>query len=280
MSPSDEVLLAALPGATHVARRPYPYATSCPLTELTVAFPDGTRRLLLKELVAAPGRPGDKPPPEHEAEVYRRLLSAEGIGPELLASGADWLVLELVDGVELWQVGDLSRWAFVGAWLGRLHRRFADRGAELRAAGLAPLTAEQLDGWLVRAEPYLAGRLDLAGCRDALNGLAANAPTLVHGEFYPSNVLLAGDRVVAVDWETAALGPGALDLAALVTGWDDDGQQRIVEAYGVVDPVTLDQARLALALRWIGWQAAWTPPPEHRHDWFAEALGATERLGR
>jgi len=158
MSPSDEVLLAALPGATHVARRPYPYATSCPLTELTVAFPDGTRRLLLKELVAAPGRPADKPPPGREAHVYRRLLAAEGIGPELLASGADWLVLELVDGVELWQVGDPSRWAHVARWLGRLHRRFADRGAELRAAGLTPLTAEQLNEWLVRAEPHVTGR--------------------------------------------------------------------------------------------------------------------------
>lgn len=281
-TPTDEELIGVLPGATRLRRRPYPYATSCPLTELTVTYADGARarRLLLKDLGAAPARPGTKAEPRREADVYRNLLAPAGVGPELLASGRDWLLLELVDGVELWQVGEVARWAGVAAWLGVLHRRFADRGAELRAAGLGPLTADVFNSWVDRAQPQLAGVLDPDACRAELAPLADLRPTLVHGEFYPANVLVAGERVVPVDWETAALGPGALDLAALTTGWDASVQQRLVEAYGEVDLVTLDRARLALALRWIGWQPGWTAPSEHRHDWLGEARAAAERLSR
>ena len=55
---------------------------------------------------------------------------------------------------------------------------------------------------------------------------AARPRTFLHGEFYPSNVLIEdaveGPRVRPVDWEMAGLGPGLADLAALISGrWEE-----------------------------------------------------------
>lgn len=280
MTPSDGELLDALPGALEIRRRrPYEYATSSPLTEVTVAYPDRVSRMLLKDTGPSQGRPGHGYDPGREIAVYTTLLAPSGVGPALHASGADWLLLELVDGVELWQVGDIERWEAVASWLGRHHERFAECAVERDAAVPAPLDSRVFGQWIHRAEAHTDGRLDVGACRLALERLDRLPRTLVHGEFYPSNVLVAGDRVVPVDWETAAMGPGVIDLAALVTGWDAGVTRRLVAAYGAVEPADLLAARLALALRWLGWSAEWTAPAEHRQDWLREAVAAAEGLG-
>ena len=129
--------------------------------------------------------------------------------------------------------------------------------------------------------------------------LAALAPTFIHGEFYPSNVLVQQGgktpRVCPIDWEIAAVGPGLLDLAALSVGkWTDAERARLAVAYrAAAAPVAetashlsddeferaLDFARLHLAVQWLGWEPRWEPPAEHRHDWLGEALTIAERLG-
>jgi thiamine kinase-like enzyme len=92
-------------------------------------------------------------------------------------------------------------------------------------------------------------------------------------------VLVGGARVAVVDWETAGLGPGVLDLAALVVGWDPDSRSEIVGAYDPSpDPVDLAAAELVLALRCLGLPPTWTPPPEHRRDWLAEARASARML--
>jgi thiamine kinase-like enzyme len=120
--------------------------------------------------------------------------------------------------------------------------------------------------------------------------------TFIHGEFYASNVLLqqgnGARRVCPIDWESAAVGPGLIDLAALSAGdWSDDERRALALAYhtelgrfGLPAPAVdeflaaLDCCRLYLALQWLGWARAWSPPEEHRHDWLAEALRLAERL--
>ena len=91
-------------------------------------------------------------------------------------------------------------------------------------------------------------------------------------------MLIAGDRVAAVDWETAALGPAAIDLAALITGWDASARARIVAAYGGMEPADLAAAELLLALKWLGRSDGFQVPPEHRRDWLSEARRAAELL--
>ena len=120
--------------------------------------------------------------------------------------------------------------------------------------------------------------------------------TLIHGEFYPCNVLIRGrghrERVCPVDWEMAAVGPGLMDLASLTTGWARREQRALIRAYRsaasdatpasapIPDDFWLDFdcCRLHLAVRMIGWSETWTPPPHHAHDWLAEAERLADRL--
>ena len=83
--------------------------------------------------------------------------------------------------------------------------------AEAGYAGLSKRISEQA-----------SRRLDL---------LCASARTLIHGEFYPRNILLDDGRVYPVDWETASIGPGALDLASLIEGWPKPVREDCERAY-------------------------------------------------
>ena len=257
-------------------RRPYPYATSWPLEEIELARLDGGKlHVLLKRFDESPTtRPSVVRDPAREVAAYR-LLAGEQLGtPHCYASGSCWLVLEKVEGVELWQCGDREAWEAAARWAARLHSRFD--GRRLSAPPLLRRDAQFHGRWFARARALAGEKVDElrpAG-EVAVARLDALPQTLVHGELYPANVLIAGPRVAVVDWETAAIGPGVIDLAALLTGLTSGEREAIVQAFGGVDPLDLAAAQLVLAVQWLGWCEGWQAPPEHRRDWFAEARSA------
>jgi len=309
-APTDLELRELIGGddVVELTRRPYRYATSAPLEELRVRLRDGTElELILKELArerllgdAGATKPEFVYEPERELATYRELIGPAGVGPRFYGTGAaQWLVIEKVPGVELWQVGELEVWEAVAAWLARFHARFADRVGELRAAN--PHLLEHSESWLLtwrdRAEAALAGANDerapalvdaLGRYDEAAAELAALPARFVHGEFYPSNVIVerAPLRVCPVDWEMASIGPAAMDLAALTTGWGDAERERLLRAYaGAAGEATVlalegdvDRCRLHFALQWLGWSPEWRAPREHAHDWLGEALALARSL--
>ena len=325
-APSDREVVGLLSGQEGVGevvsmtRRPYRYATSAPLEELHIETADGSElELILKDLSrdrlldeAAATKPEFLHRPERELETYRRILAPAGIGPRCfgVVSESDpprhWLVIEKVPGVELWQIGELSVWEEVAGWLGDLHGSFAGRREEVRQANpnLLDLSEEWFGSWWRRALDRLTDSDDpraeslrraLRSYDDVGGALAALPRTFVHGELYPSNVLVvqgSPSRICPVDWEMAGIGPGLVDLAALVGGWDEPQRRRLIDAYivggrdapgGPSTPeaveADLSRCRLHLALQWLGWSADWRPPPEHAHDWLGEALELADELG-
>jgi Ser/Thr protein kinase RdoA (MazF antagonist) len=324
--PSDREVVDLLSGQDGVGdvvdmtRRPYRYATSAPLEELHVETADGAKiELILKDLSrdrlldeAAATKPEFLHRPERELETYRRILAPAAIGPRCFGVVAEsdpprhWMVIEKVPGVELWQVGELSVWEEVAGWLGGLHASFAGRREEVAEANphLLDLSEEWFSSWCRRALERLADSDDpraeslrraLRSYDDVVSALAALPRTFVHGELYPSNVIVVqGDppRTCPVDWEMAGIGPGLIDLAALVGGWDEPQRRRLITGYlrginetsagdSTPDAVEADLARcrLHLALQWLGWSADWRPPAEHAHDWLGEALELAGELG-
>jgi hypothetical protein len=280
--------LAEALGVEIDARRPFEYRSSAPLTELDV----GGQAVLLKDLaresLVGQARAAKLPflhDPRREIEVYRALLAGAGLEtPELHASVVDprrcrfWLAIEKVTGVPLYQV-ELAQWDEAARWLARLHERFAGLPA---ADYLARYDRSFFELWPERAE------VDLPGYDAAVNRLARLPTTLVHGDLYPSNMLIGPDRVCAIDWELAGIGPGVLDLAALTLGLADADVERLAQAYrnALARPpdasefaADLDCARLHLAVQWLGWSPDWTPPPEHAHDWRAKLPALAERAG-
>lgn len=305
-SPSTAELLECLGTAVQrrlgtapvsLTRRPYLYATSFALEACEMTLAGGeVVPLIFKNLSSAAlmatarrTRPGFVYRPEREIEVYRRLLAGSGLGTAgLLAAEVDpgrdrfWLFLERVAGVELYQVADRRVWQQAARWLKGMHRRLDPAAAP---ESLTRLDAAWYRTWMQRAVRF-AG----AGTRRELRRLAAVhpkvvdrlcalPPAVIHGDLYASNVLTApaaaGRRICPVDWERASVGPGLLDLASLVTGWDRPSAESIARAYAGPDPADLPSlafCRLQLCIQWLGWSPEWHPPAEHRRDWLGEAL--------
>ncbi|HKT83564.1 MAG TPA: aminoglycoside phosphotransferase family protein, partial [Solirubrobacterales bacterium] len=239
--------------------------------------------------------------PAREPAVYAALADLLSGPPRYFGAVVEadrhWLFVEWVEGRELYQVGEPELWCAVASWLGEMHATLLPQLERL--AGAAPLLEHDVAyhrRWLQRAIEFRGdgaegrGIARLAECHEAvIEALLALPRTLIHGEFYASNVLVAGaaePRIAPVDWEMAAIAPGLTDLAALVSGgWEEDQRAAIVAAYASgsgdeVDARALDFARLQLAIQWLGWAPpAWEPPPGQRHDWLGEALSLAEKLG-
>jgi Phosphotransferase enzyme family len=298
-----EVAVAPTLGPVEVLERsPYPYATSFPLEQIRLLLADGREMCLIaKELGrAALSEPARRAKPEHlydplrEIEVYTHVLVGHELGTArcfgtVVDPGRDRyrIYLEQVDGVELWQIGELDVWEQAARALARLH----DEVKPLGGAHLLRFDEAFFHQWPERAWAHSRGP-GLARIKsrydEVVRVLTASPDAFVHGEHYPSNVLVKpGVRVCPIDWEMAGVGPAVLDLAALSSAWADEERQRIVAAYRSelrLPPPTdelaraLDAALLHFAMQWLGWAPDWTPPEEHAHDWLDEALQAAERL--
>ena len=304
-------------------RRLCPYTSSFRIDELDVWFEDGSEaRLVLKDLspeamleAARRVRPAFLYEPCREIQAYRWILPH---GPQGTATwygavtdqnvGRYWLFLERIDGLELRHVGAFSAWERTARWIAQFHRSFpAARVRQLaQHSKFLVHDREFYWRWLERAQRFVAKDrttqrlLDRIARRYApvVERLTSLPKTLIHGEFYASNVLIdrhAGKlRVCPVDWEMAALAPGLTDLASLTAGWSEKHQRDLTRAYWTATAegagaakgrrlphaflVDLDCCRLHLAVRMLGWSESWSPPPQHTHNWLVDAVRVAERL--
>jgi aminoglycoside phosphotransferase (APT) family kinase protein len=264
--------------------------------------------------VAAGAKPSSLLEPGREIAVYRDLLTPAALStPRFHGASVDeregrwWLFLERVDGEVLTDVGQLAVWQEVAAWIAGLGAAVGERRSPQLDGVLVDRDASWHGHWIDAAiaalnshgKEAVGGRLAerLRQSRDALlEQLDALPQTFVHGELYPSNVVVdrsggGPTRIAPVDWELAGRGPYALDLAALVSGWDGDESLAMCGAYhdslalGQGNAASLDElveavnlCRLVLALQWIGWAPGWQAPEAHRHDWVAEAASLLEEV--
>ncbi len=325
------LLAPHLPEGTRIQAlkgRRCPYASTHALEELDLELSNGSmRRLMLKGfgLTAASAARGTRPAfmtdPYRELWAYEVALPPLSLGTPTLygtlegnSRMPDRLVLERVEGVELYQLGECAAWEAAGRWLSRLHARGSPVAEGFAMTGtLMSFDAGLHMRWMSRARRQ-AARLRRASRLSVLDGLSQpfqravqileDLPrTLIHGEFYPANILVRSRKgsepaspggeesfaIAAVDWESIGIGPGVLDLAALTSGdWDDARRRAVVGSYlGAAAPapacldtfeLALASARLVTAVQWLGWSEDWVPPPERAHDWEREAVSAGERL--
>jgi len=126
-----------------------------------------------------------------------------------------------------------------------------------------------------------------AVCRHASHLLAPllEEPfSIIHGEYYPHNVLYHRGRVFPVDWESAATAAGEIDIAALTEDWSAKTTRSCIAAYqeerwpeGVPAGFTRRflAARLYLCFRWMGDHEDWS-----RYSGLSASLRRLRRLGR
>jgi aminoglycoside phosphotransferase (APT) family kinase protein len=298
----DPALRASLRGlfgaVADLETRAHPLQSSCALTEVALRDATGTRHeLLLKaESCRSPeAGPAFLYDDRRELAAYLALAEHGLTLPRLLGASVDaeasrcWLFLEPVEGTPLWQWGDPRAWFAAAEWLADLHAS--------RPVPEGPPWLHYDEGffavWMERALAFApdAGLGELAEIHaSAAARLSAAPQVILHGDYYPSNVLVCGagvPRVCPLDLELAGVGAAALDLAALSAGLPEPLSAGVLDAYEarLSDGSGRDEleelllcARLHLAIRWLGWMPSRRPPPHQRFDWVAEANAAARAL--
>jgi hypothetical protein len=240
----------------------------------------------------------------YEAAVYRHALAPVRASTAQLygtyddpQTGETWLVLACLDGFAA--AGDpeaRSAAVVLGArWIGHFHALWEER---LEAGEEPPLMRYDLEyyrRWGERTEA-LAGELHLRhpwlrraceGYREAVALLPRGRETIVHGDYYPSNLLLRNGAVSPIDWGAAAIGAGEIDLASLTQRWQ---AELVADARAAYETARwpdgtppdferrLDVAGLYLCFRWMGAGPEWIR--DERRRWrFDIARTLSERLG-
>ena len=250
---------------------------------------------------------GDEIPTGHrggthrEALVYKYVLAPLQLRPRLfgshldLATGNTWLFVEFLGECLRMQQGpqpQAMKWAI--EWIAHFHAM-----NESRIATLDFLPRYDLDyylSWVERTERFAVPLVRempwleklYARAERLLSVLVEGPQTVVHAEYFPHNVLLLEEGgACAIDWESAAIAPGEIDLASLRMGWPDDLKTVAEEHYGRLRwsdgandrfEERLGAARLYWGFRWLGDRREWTLDPVC-HFWFDELREVGSRFG-
>jgi hypothetical protein len=251
---------------------------SFPKELVTCRVEDGRRLQLFCKYTAgyshaSHGHRGGVP---YEANVYRHVLQPLRVstpGFHGMHSGADrndvWVVLDYIPNTLLLnQPADPDMAMVVAAsWLGRFHAQ-AEKLLPSPAI-LSTYDADYYRGWSGRTLEFAHDNdIELDWLRPLCAHFDEIGPqilsahqTVIHGEFYPRNILFRDYRIFPVDWESAAVAAGEIDLATMTDGWAGEVADRCVTAYqigrwpnGVPKSFAerLSWARLYLQLRWLG----------------------------
>jgi aminoglycoside phosphotransferase (APT) family kinase protein len=282
----------------HLARRiesagrllrtwPLTGGASAQVTALEIALPDGgTRRLLVRRHGEADLRANPRVA-AHEFELLR-IVRARGIpAPEPIhvdESGAllpsPFVVVEFIDGETLFEPNDTAD------FLRQLAEGLARIHAIPASAEVSFLPARGYD--IPERRATLDESMREGDIRDALESRRplepANPPVLLHGDYWPGNILWRDGEIAAViDWEDAHTGDPLSDLAnarlELLFFLGAEPMQTFTDHYLSLNP--LDTANLAwwdlvAALRPCGRLGAWGLNPadeqriRERHGWFVE----------
>jgi aminoglycoside phosphotransferase (APT) family kinase protein len=304
-------------GVVAVERSPNPYASSRELEDWLVHVEGGSSISLIAKRVDAGGllptaartRPAEVYSVGREIAAYEHLFDDPGLPVPRFVGMLDqspygWLVTVAVAGTPLAEIGPLESWCKAAVAAARMHDALAPRaddcGSPIPFDRHTPSSNRR---WYDRAIAALrrdeanddescASMGLLEALRDRVpSALGALSPTIVHGELYASNILMTSDDTVFVDFETLAVAPGPVDLAAIVTGWAGADRAHMVAAYREASTRwqhrSLDElhhivaaARVQYAAQWLGWAHDWAPPAAHRTDWHAELRDAAEEYGR
>ncbi|HUQ21276.1 MAG TPA: aminoglycoside phosphotransferase family protein [Gemmatimonadaceae bacterium] len=242
----------SLPAGVHVLCRDFnEYSTSLPTEVATCQFGDAEPvRLFCKHYHAEGGqaRVGSVVP-HYEIDVYRSLLASAPVSlPQFRGSWSDdesgdgLLVLGNIENAVRVTKGsdhkyDMERAA---SWAGRFHR-FAE--GQVSRPALAFMRHVDLDDTMTRSLQLVEWTAKMADEKkfferlvsgfDQIRSIVSSSPlTVIHGDYYPQNILVSEGVTYPVDWETASIGFGEIDLAMLLEGyWAEDIIERCVAAY-------------------------------------------------
>jgi aminoglycoside phosphotransferase (APT) family kinase protein len=246
---------------------------SAQVTALEVEQPgDRTRKMIVRRHGAADLRQN----PHVAADEYKllQILHAAGLAapaPYLLDESGEifptpYVVVEYVEGRPEFAPADLAGLTLqMAAQLSRIHQVDCSNPD----LSFLPRQDERVADKLRQRPARLDESLDEGRIRDVLEAVwplpRRNRPVLLHGDFWPGNILWNGGQLAAViDWEDAALGDPLADLATsrleMLWAFGSDAMHRFTHDYTsmtMVDLTDLPYWDLCAALGPVSQIAEW-----------------------
>ena len=211
---------------------------------------------------------------EYEARIYEDILSkislpsAKFYGLFTQANDDRCMVIEFLDHGELLfrslEENQIERSVI---WIAEFHNLFQDnypKGINRYDADYYKIWANKVDAivsekgniypWLINVSNFF---------RENIRILTDAPLTLIHGEYYPNNIMIHRGQIKPIDWESVAVAPGELDLAASIDGHDHSQKDKAIRTYifhrwpdGDLDRNAFDErllmAQIYFHFRWIG----------------------------
>lgn len=239
----------------------------------------------------------------YETEVYRRVLEPLALSlPKFYGAYEDsttgdcGLILEYLEGSLRVPKGPQPESILLAArWIGRFHAANEARLSTDLVSFLNRYDSEYYAGWVRRTScfsrsqsrrfPWVATLCERF--EEFVSILLSSSPTVIHGEYYPHNVLVRSGVIYPIDWESAAIAAGEIDLATLTEAWNDELIRQCALAYqqsrwgGRANPgfeQRFTAARLYLSFRWLGERPDWTAG-DGNVFYFEQLRSAGEELG-
>ena len=268
---------------TVLKRKPNPYNSTFP-TEIVTCRDghDSILRLFVKYgKEDVDGGFGHRGNVSYEARVYRDVLTPLQVETPTFygkyrdkKTSADWLIVEYLPG------GHRASWtrdpmAMVRSarWIGKFHAVNEARISSPQLRFLLRYDRDYYVGWARRTSRFFERRSEGLNSRfpwvpevcersEQLLPVLKEAPcTVIHGECFGSNIVYQKGSSRPIDWQSAAVAPGEIDLASLTLAWPKPFVRRLEREYaqsrwkdGPPERFTeyLETARLYMCLRWLG----------------------------
>jgi hypothetical protein len=290
---------------TILARKPNPRTSTYPSEIVYCRLADGSELQLLCKYATARSHTaqGHRRGTAYEAEVYQKVLQPLPVSTPRFCglyadsiTGETWFMLEYMDGsMRVKDSRDRTQMYAAARWLGQFHRINESRLPPASLPFLHKHEPEYYLGWAARTSQF-AGHLHqsfpwlrtLCERFEQVVGRLLEPPAIIiHGEYYPNNILFRQGTIYPVDWESTAIGIGEIDYASLTERWPAEIVERCrIEYLNARWPAgppadfepKLDVARLYWRFRWLGERADWTT--EEKSRWrFADLHSLGTRLG-
>ncbi len=213
----------------------------------------------------------------YEAKVYREILQPLRISTPTFygvyrdkATHAQWLVIEFLEGSRGHWSRNPDAMIASARWIGKFHAFNEERISRPGLKFLRRYDRDYYLGWARRASQLLSNSQTslpwLSSLCDRFEMLLPNLMeratlTVIHGEYYSNNTIYQDGICSPVDWQSAAVAAGEIDLASLTQSRPSQMVQKCEREYsksrwprGPPDDFKqiLEVARVYMNLRWLG----------------------------
>jgi len=213
----------------------------------------------------------------YEAKVYREILNPLALStPKFYgiynseSDGATWLITEYMGrGVPASWSKDPKAMTRSARWIGKFHAANEKRIQNSNLNFLRRYDEDYYIGWSQRTKrlfrrvhakfPWLIPLCNEFEKR--VSRLLSEPQTVVHGEYFGSNIVYQQGVSRPIDWQSTAVAAGEVDLASLTHSWASNVVQNCEREYTesrwpMGAPAsfqeTLEVARVYMSLRWLG----------------------------